>query len=286
MLALRRHINMMLVAAMASCLLLGGCSEIGAGDTGLSLVSVGRLTVLSSEVEILVTWDDGQASGFEYDLMQAVADELGLELDYVKPDGTADDQWGAGVVLGRYDASASQMSKALLTPDAYYNVEEVRWSVPYYEGTLTCLVRASSDIVSLSDLTGKVVAVNGVPDGEDWQSGLPDDITLWPLPWYDCQAALQAGLADALILLESDTSTRFGFYDNYPNLRPIGVMRTGEQYVLLFKPDNPKLLQAVDDSLQRLMDDGTYATIFARHYGYEPTMPIGTTPLSTKEFAT
>ncbi|MDR2956635.1 MAG: ABC transporter substrate-binding protein [Coriobacteriales bacterium] len=268
--------EILLAAVLVCSLLLSGCSELNVDNQGneLGLARADKLTIASSNDQSLVTWQDGQPSGFEYDLMQAVADDLGLELNYVKLDSDYS-SLTMETVLARYDATATQLGIMYLTSDQYDKAPEVRWSIPYYESNLVCLVSVSSEVTDLRGLSGKVVGTYGMDDGKELP-GLPGDATIhymYGYAWEDSLAALQAGLVDALVIPEEHTNAIYGFFDRYSNLKPIGVLGTDQQYVLIFKPDNSELLAAVNQSLQRLIDDGTYSTIFAKYFSYEPTIP-------------
>lgn len=280
-----KHIALGLVVLLLSQLLLNGClvgnEPVGTdAGQGLNLVVAGRLTICASAADAssLVDWQDGQPSGFEYELMQVMAERMGLELDYVQPSPTSIE--GIGDAVRPHDAEATVLTQRYLSPSESHDTPDVYWSDPYYVPNWVCLVRASSETEELSDLSGKVVGVMNPEElGGAWDTLLPESAAIKPIIGFtDSLAALQAGFIDALLMPQEDTNDRYRFFERYPNLRPIGVVPTGEQYVLLFPSGNQALLAAVNDTLQGVVGDGTYATIHTRHFSYGPTLPLQVRP--------
>jgi polar amino acid transport system substrate-binding protein len=225
---------------------------------------------------MLVKWQDGQPSGFEYELMQAIADDMSLELNYIEkssddvysPLGTA---WDS--LISRADASANSIDEHNKLPGQYYRAPEGILRLPYFNDNLVCLVRVDSDVVDLGGLSGKTIGLCGDPDDDLVLSALPDFVQIRYIYSYEGDiAALQAGLVDAIVVSEDSTNDIFGFFDKHPNLRSIGVLCIENQYVLSFERDNSELMEAVNASLNRLIIDGTYSEIFARYFSYAPTL--------------
>jgi ABC-type amino acid transport substrate-binding protein len=81
-------------------------------------------------------------------------------------------------------------------------------------------------------------------------------------------AALAAGRCDALILprASANRATR-----TVPGLRIDRLLDAGEQATFLVAAANPALQVRVDRMLEQIIYDGSYATIFHRHFAPTPT---------------
>jgi ABC-type amino acid transport substrate-binding protein len=256
-------LSVLLAAILSTSLLLAGCSG---SDTG-------KLTIGASGAWPIDSTEEGIPSGFEYELMGALADDMGLELEYI-PYTDYINQVTLAAFLAKYDAMASGMYDYYSSPGPHYGVpNNVCKSIPYYEENRTCLVRQDSEIPDVASLTGKVVGVRGTEGQIEGLDSLAEIVEVrYFLEESAGLAALQAGIIDAYLVDEADTNDSYGLYDSYPNLKPIGVVPTGHQYVLVFGSGDTEIQEAVNASLQHLIDNGTYAKIFSKYFSYEPTI--------------
>jgi polar amino acid transport system substrate-binding protein len=262
------------VAAIAAALVLSGCGDdddSGGGDTttegssDLELVSEGTLTVCSDipypPFEIEDPDSPSGYSGFDIDVMQAIAD--GLELELAVQDVSFDAlQSGAVLQSGQCDVGASAMT---ITEERKANID---FSDPYYDSLQSLLVPEGSDIASIDDLAGKQVGVQAGTTGKMYAEenapegttivDFPSDGELWP--------AMQSGSIDAILqdLPVNVEHTREGGYEI------VEEFDTGEQYGYAFaKGENPNLLEAVNEQLQSLRDDGSYDEMYEKYFSAE-----------------
>ncbi|WP_043500294.1 transporter substrate-binding domain-containing protein [Georgenia sp. SUBG003] len=238
----------------------------GGGATGAAaefdLVEAGTLTACSEvpyppfEVE-----DSSRPSGyggFDIDLLQAIADNLGLELTVADVSFDAL-QSGTTLAAGQCDVGASAIT---ITEERQANLD---FSDPYYDSLQSLLVPADSDIESIDDLAGRNVAVQQGTTGQAYAeenapeanlSDFPGDAEMWP--------ALQAGQVDA-ILQDLPVNVEHAKADE--NYVIVEEYDTGEQYgFALAKDGNPELLEAINTELQNLRDDGTYQEIYDSYF--------------------
>jgi polar amino acid transport system substrate-binding protein len=265
----------MRIAALAAgaALLLTACGGGGGGGqspagsaTGsaanFDLVKAGTLTACSEvpyppfEVE-----DSSKPSGyggFDIDLLQAVADKLGLKL--AVQDVSFDAlQSGTTLAAGQCDVGASAIT---ITDKRKANLD---FTDPYYDSLQSLLVPANSGIKSIDDLAGKNVAVQQGTTGQTYAtehapdanlSAFPGDGEMWP--------ALQAGQVDA-ILQDLPVNVMHAKADK--NYVIVQEFQTGEQYAYaLAKDKNPELLAAINTELKKLRDDGTYQKIYDSYF--------------------
>lgn len=259
-----RLLSVLLAVILTTSLSLAGCSNSGTG----------KLTIGASGAWPIDCTEDGIPSGFEYELMGALAFDMGLELEYI-PYTDYINQVTLAAFLAKYDAMASGMYDYYSSPGPHYGVpNNVSKSIPYYEENRTCLVRQDSEIPDVASLPGKVVGVRGNAGwGIEGLDSLAEIVEVrYFLEESAGLAALQAGIIDAYLVDEADTNDSYGLYNSYPNLKPIGVIPTGHQYVLVFGSGDTEMQEAVNTSLQHLIDNGTYAKIFSKYFSYEPTI--------------
>lgn len=268
-----RKINLLVTAFAAGALLITGCggddettTEPTAGDTGtptadLGLIEEGTLTVCSDIPYPPFEVEDPDApsgySGFDMDTMQAIADGLGLELA-VQDVGF--DPLASGTVLaaGQCDVGASAMT---ITEERQAALD---FSDPYYDSLQSLLVPPDSDIAAIGDLSGKKVGVQTGTTGQIYANenapdaeivDFPSDAELWP--------ALQAGNIDAILQdlpvnIEHAKTEGYQVVEEYP---------TDEQYGFAFaKGEKTALLEAVNEQLQKMRDDGTYQEIYDSYF--------------------
>lgn len=126
-----------------------------AGDTDEPLRSAGVLRVGTEGVYAPFSYHDaatGQLVGYDVDVANAVADKLGVRVEFVE---TPWDSIFAALEANRFDVVANEVT---ITPErqAKYDLSE-----PYSVGEGVIVTRAGDDsITSLADLKGKVAAEN------------------------------------------------------------------------------------------------------------------------------
>ena len=239
----------------------GDGDDAAAGD--LTLVTDGTLTVCSEVPYAPFEFEDPDApsgySGFDIDLMQAIADELELELAVVNA-GFDDLTSGAAMAAGTCDVAASAMT---ITEEREENVD---FSEPYYNAAQSLMVPEGSEFTALGDLAGERIGVQSGTTGEAYaQENAPEDAEL---------VAFDAG-ADLFIALESgdiaailqDLPVNVERANEAGGLEIVETYETDEEYGFAFPEEGAEDLQeAVNGALQALRDAGTYDEIFAEYF--------------------
>lgn len=208
----------------------------------------------------------GSVSGFAVDLVTEVARRLGLRLRFVEAD-PADPY--AALALGELDVV---VSAARTTPELE---ERVNLTDPYY--------RVRQAVVVNHDVRPDLAGVAGLGEGD--QVGVVEGSTAqaWVLAhlapsaigvrtFADADQAaigLEAGAVDAVILDETSAGTEAA---PRMSLQIVETIVTGEGLAIAVDPGNPVLLDAVNDVLSELVDDGTYDRLYDR---YGESLPAG-----------
>lgn len=238
----------------------GGATTTAA--TRLTTIEAGTLTVCTDAPYPPFEFqaDDGTWTGFDMDVLGAVAGNLGLELAVtVQP---FDGIWLAPAA-GTCDIVASAVT---ITPE---RAEQALFSDGYFDADQSLLVR-DADMATYPDLeslAGKTIAVQTGTTGEQYaKDHIPDGSTVKS---FDEPAAmflaLESGDVDAILQdlpVNADRATqepdKFELTATFP---------TGEQYGFVTSQDNTALIEAVDAELTNIRADGTYDEIFATYFG-------------------
>ena len=257
-----RALRLALPLAAVAALALAGCSSTasdGSASSGaVSLIDDGVLTVCTNPpYEPFEYEEGGEIVGLDIAIVQEVADDLGVELaTLITPfEGI---QSGADLDSGNCDLVASGIT---ITEDREAKMD---FSDPYFDADQGLLVAADSGIDSVEALDGLKVGVQAATTGETWAT----DNGLTPVQFEDLGLqveALKAGQVDAII---NDIAVLGPFVDDA--LEVGTTFPTGEQYGLGVKTGNTALRDAVNATLTRIADDGTYADIYTEFIGTAP----------------
>ncbi|WP_091035389.1 basic amino acid ABC transporter substrate-binding protein [Microbacterium oxydans] len=263
----RRNLIAGLALMATATLALAGCAT-GSSDAGSSdapaagdeygLIEAGTLTVCSDvpypPFEVEDPSSDIEYSGFDIDLLAAIAEKLDLKVS-VQDVGFDPLQSGAILVSGQCDIGASAMT---ITEERKANID---FSDPYVDSLQSLLVRADSDIKSIDDLDGKNVGVQQGTTGESYATEnakgaqlvqYPSDGELWP--------AMQAGQIDAIL---QDQPVNYVHEQDDPAYKIVETYPTDESYGFAFaKGEKDELREAINKALKELQDDGGYQEIY------------------------
>ena len=222
--------------------------------------------------------EGGQLTGFDVELVRAVAEKLGVE--------NTDDDWIStnfdtifqqlasntkfDIVVAAVTAYAPDGSPAATT--VAERREAVDFTLAYYPSLQSTTVDTSknADIKSHEDLPdGARVAVQRATTGAFYaEENLAPRLELVDFaqapPMYQ---ALLAGQVDAVF---NDLPVSLDAIKDNDSLEVVEEVETGEEYAMAVSKDNPGLLEAIDSALEELYEDGTYAEIFKKYFPEQP----------------
>ncbi len=268
-------LGMLAAISLVAVFALAGCSSGGASDSAAdsssdaaadgsyTLVEEGKLTVAASldfpPFENLV---DGQAEGFEVDLMTAIAEKLGLEINYL-PTMKFDTIIPAIAAGGTADVGVSGFT---ITPE---REEEVDFTTPICDTNQCIVVPAGSDITGSADLSGKRIGGQSGTTGIDWANeNVPDAAEVVTFDEYTAVfAALQSGQVEAVVL--DKPVADYYVSTAYNDCEVVEEIPTGEQYGIAVSKDNPNLTAAINEAIAELQEDGTFAELEEKWFGGE-----------------
>ncbi len=205
---------------------------------------------------------DGGVEGFNVDLANEIGARLGREMDITAA------QWSGllpAMQAGKYDfivaptTVTEERTKSLLFTEGYLNTD--------YQFLIK---KGSADIKALSDLKGKVVAVNKGSAYDRWARGLEQEIG-WKVESYgtntDAVQAVVSGRAYANVA--GNTVIAWAAKKN-PNVRLSYLHSTGRVFAMPFRKDDVAMRNKVENVIECMKLDGTFAKLSEKWFGVTP----------------
>lgn len=260
--------------AFAGALALTGCgnSDVPADAAGsadasgfdtMQLVTDGTLTIgTSAEYEPFEYMEDGEYKGFDLELAQAIADDLGLEL---KIENVDFDTIVPGVASGtKYDMGIAAITA---TPE---REKEVGFTDSYYMDDQAIVTMADNTEITGDNYAdalnaeGVKIAVQSGSTAEAFAKENFPNAELVPFKnATDCFAAVQSSQANALVTNRSVAAQLVA--TSFSNEQVIKQISTGEEYAIAVNKDNTALLDALNDSIAKLTEDGTVDELMTKY---------------------
>lgn len=258
-----------LALTAAAALALTACSSGSAGTAATAegndygLGTAGTLTVATEGTYRPFSYHDesGELVGFDVEIAEAVAEKLGLEVEFQET------QWDAifaGLDAGRFDVIANQVS---INPE---REEKYLFSEPYTVSPGVIVVPEDDDsITSFDDLAGKTTAQSLTSNWYELaqESGATVEAVEG---WAQAVALLEQGRVDATI---NDSLT---YLDYEKTEGPTGLKIAAETdepslSAFTFTKDKDALAEAIDGALAELREEGVLAEISEKYFGADVT---------------
>ena len=203
--------------------------------------------------------DDGEYTGFDVEVCQAVCDYLGWKLEIF---GVNWDEKLVQLDSMECDCVWSGMTILDSMKEAGYVI-----SAPYYDNTQVLVVKENSGLASSEDLAGKLVAVQLGTSGEALLNGDLADLaaTFGNIVTCDsflkCFTELEGNAVDAVFV---DLPVAASYAANHDGLLIIDEQLGAEQYGIAFRSGDAELCAQVEEAIQALVENGTYAEIASK----------------------
>ncbi len=204
-----------------------------------------------------------EAGGFDYDLAQKFADELGLKARFVVAASDAD-------ILRRLRNNEAQLGAAWLTPP---DEPRLRGSMPYFQSHNVLVTHeASLPVTDIRQLSGKTVHVLAGSRQEAAIRALARDIPEITIVTKSRRSELDLmeGVANRSYEAALVNNAVFNIGNNYyPELQ--GGLRVGTEkaIVWLFSPSvSPELIGKANAFLQRVRQNGEMDRLRDRYFGH------------------
>jgi polar amino acid transport system substrate-binding protein len=257
-----------LVLALTAAMIAAGCGDDDDDDGGTAAEDLGTL----EEGQLLVGTDApfppfeiGQPGspdfgGYDIDVMNAIAEELGLEVTYQNTGFAAIFRDTAN---GLFDTAAAAST---ILPERERVVD---FTNPYYEAQQALLVAEGSDIASVNDITSDTIL--GAQDGTTGETYANDETDAGEVRGYpqgpDAVSGLITGQVDAVII---DEPVAVDAVDKQGGVEIAEVISTDELYGFAVAPQNDSLREAMNDAIDTLREDGTITDLYEEYFNTEP----------------
>lgn len=236
--------------------------SVSNGDAAFTTVTPGKLTMSTnaSFPPYEMVADDGSFEGIDIEVAGAIAQKLGLELQV--------DDMGFDACLQAAQTGKSDIVMAGVT------VTEERQAVmdfsnSYANGVQVVIVKEGSPIQTVDDLANaNMIGCQMGTTGYIFCSDTPenggfgeDHVT----PYDDGAAAVQAlmnGQIDAVVI---DNKPAQEYVAANPGLKILDGEFTNEDYAIGVAKGNTALLDAINDALEELSNDGTIQSIVDKY---------------------
>ena len=208
--------------------------------------------------------DDGEYTGFDLELAQAVCDKEGWELvkkpinwdskDMELNSGSIDCIWNGFTMTGRED--------------------DYTWTEPYMANQQVFVVANDSDINSQADLAGKIVEVQADSSAEAALKEAPELTATFKelLTTADYNTAfmdLEQGAVDAIAM--DVIVAGYQIQQRNADFKILDDSLSEEEYGVGFKKGNTELRDKVQSTLEEMAEDGTLQEVSEKWFSKDVT---------------
>mgnify|MGYP002534772337 CR=1 FL=1 len=188
--------------------------------------------------------DGDKIVGIDAEIAQAIADELGMELEI---EDIAFDSIIPEIVSGKADMALAGMT---VTEDRKASVD---FSDTYAHATQVVIVKEDSDIASPDDLEGKKIGVQLGTTGDIYAGDIKDATVERYNKGFEAVQALTQDKIDAVVI---DGEPAKVFVKENEGLKMLDEAFTEEDYAIAVAKGNDELLDKINTALGELKDSG------------------------------
>ena len=241
----------LILAAALVCMSLSACGGSNSSSSGSadSTQETKTLTVATSpDFPPFESLENNEIVGIEVDIMDLIAQELGVEIKYEQMDF---DSVIPGVQTGKFDVG---MSGITVTEERQKNCD---FTDPYFLAAQAIVVTPDSPITSKADLEGKKVSVQTGTTAEDYCMSNGYEVLAFTAN-NDASAALTTGKVDAWVV-DNEVAVALAAQQG---LVVLDEAMTTEPYAFAFAKGSDELVSSFNAALKKLIDDGSIQKIF------------------------
>ncbi len=208
--------------------------------------------------------ESGRVSGFDVDLVQALADSWGIDVEFAPVTSGNRIQKLAD---GEVDMVAASMTHTKAR-DA-----DIDFSQTYFADGQSLLVRRDSGINGIQDLDGlRVAAIEGstsIIQINDHAAA--NGVAVEIMPFQEYPPAVEELLAGGVAAVTTDSVALQRFARDNPELHVVGELFTHEPYGLGLRAGDSTFANLVNYSLQSLKESGEYDELYYKWFGDDST---------------
>lgn len=246
-----------------------GDDTTAATDGEIQLIQEGKLTVCTHLPYEPFQYQDesGEIVGFDVDLLQLLADDLGVEQEILNVGEWEQVTSGAVFAADRCDIGMGAMT---ITEE---RAQALLISDPYFDATQALIVKTGSGIKGLEDLEGELVGVQTGTTGQDYGEEHAEEFGYTTQNFEDLALQLNALKAGQIAAAINDNVPILSFVEQNPDTEMVTEFATGEEYGFPAKKDDPNaelIIERLNELLAQAFEDGTYDEIYEKWFGVKP----------------
>ncbi|MEY9975812.1 basic amino acid ABC transporter substrate-binding protein [Lysinibacillus sp. RC79] len=263
---MKRSLSMLLVVVTAFVLVLAGCgakdktssgsvpSEDGNGKTVYKVGTEATFAPFES------LDDKGNIVGLDFDILQAIADEMGFEVEWQNIGWEPVFQT---VKNGETDIGAAGISINKKRKETFDFTE------PYYESQLLIVVKEDSKIKSLADLKDKKISVQINATGHEAAKKLQGDSSPNIMAFENQPVAIKEMLNGNVDATIGDNAVVYEYIKAHPKEK-LKVIEDDafekEYYGFMVQKGNTELLNKLNEGLKKIKENGKIKEITGRDF--------------------
>lgn len=206
--------------------------------------------------------DNGKLTGFDIDIIKAIAEEEGFEVDWKEMKFN-------GIIPALQSRQVNGAVGAITIRDD--RKEVVDFTDPYFESGLVLVTKTDSTIESLEDLKGKTIVAKQGSSGLEKANQLAEEYGA-KVKILEDEATLyidvQKGGSDALVNDFPFVMSKLKL-DTIDDLKIVGERLTGEEYGIAITKGDTELIETFNKHLHEMKEDGRYDKIYEAYFGTE-----------------
>lgn len=265
----------LLALGLTSALFLGACSSNDDKDTADSddknklaqVEEAGKVVVgiMGTYAPYNYRGEDGEFTGYDVEIATEVAERLDVEAEFVA-------QEFSGLIpslqQGKYDMLVSQVT---ITEERQKVLD---FSDPYITNNVKVIVHEdNTDILSVEDFPGRKIGVGlGTNDETYLRTTLLPEVGDFTINTYDDVITtlkdLDAGRIDATI--NNEYALKPVVEKNGYKIKSVGEPIKSDQAAIAVAKGETEFVEAINNALDEMKEDGTYAEIFEKWFGEAP----------------
>ena len=202
----------------------------------------------------------GDFDGIDMAIAKNIADDMGKEVEINNMNFDS-------LLLALDNGQADAIIAGMTVTDE--RKEACDFSIPYYTATQVMIVKEGSDIKKASDMKGKKIAVIQGYTGQTCVEDLGYSYETF-MKGSEAIMELVNGKCDVVVI---DSATAEKFIGDNEGLAIVEDEEAfgAEQYAIAVKKGNTELLNQINDSIQKMLDNGTISNLSAEYLDKDTT---------------
>lgn len=204
----------------------------------------------------------GEIEGFDIDIAKALTEEITGDAEDAEFIEVTSKTRIPLIKNGNIDAIIATMTIS------EERMKQVNFSNVYFAAGQSLLVPVDSSIQSVEDLNADttVLSVKGSTSAQNIREQAPETNVLELENYSEAFTALQSGQGDAMT---TDNAILLGIIADNPGYRLAGAPFTDEPYGIAINHGQENFLNEVNQALDTIIENGTYAEIFSKWFPEE-----------------